>query len=134
MIDPLKRFKAEAATISHRLTPEKRLLVSVLKRAINDYVGHYHTDMRCESELMVDAQEWIKEDIEEHKAPFTFGWICEALDLDAKTIVRNIDILDQELQTINDKGKRLTSIEKFEIRFLESLCDEPTEVIIKVRK
>ena len=61
-------------------------------------------------------------------------WICESLDIDPTKVLRNINLLKQEIESSGLLSKRLTSVEKFEIRFLENLCDEPTEVLIKLRK
>ena len=60
--------------------PEKRLLAAVLQRAITDYVSG-------DGELREGAQIWLFDD-EPTDAPLTFGFVCEALDLD-KGVLRN---------------------------------------------
>jgi hypothetical protein len=65
-------------------SPERRLLLAILERAILDYVGN---DMR----EVVEAQEWLFDD---HATPgrshFSFQWICEQLDLDHRHIADKI--------------------------------------------
>lgn len=59
--------------------PEKRLLAAVLQRAITDFVTG-------DGELKDSARTWLIEE-EPSDAPLTFGFICEALDLD-KSMLR----------------------------------------------
>ncbi len=65
-------------------TPERRLLLAILERAMLDYVGN-------EDREVEEATEWIFG--EYGSAPydeFSFPWICEALDLDTKEILQRI--------------------------------------------
>lgn len=62
-------------------TPERRLLLAILERAILDYVGN---DAREVSE----AQEWLFDPEEE--GHFSFSWVCQELDLDVEIIAEKI--------------------------------------------
>ena len=66
-------------------TPERRLLLAILERALLDYVGN---DGREANE----AEEWIFTDLApKHPfSPFSFPWICEQLDLNIKKTLRKI--------------------------------------------
>jgi hypothetical protein len=65
-------------------TPERRLLLAVLERAILDYVGNNPKEVQ-------EAEEWL---FESHqlgsRAQFSFAWLCEQLDLDPIKISRHI--------------------------------------------
>lgn len=67
--------------------PEKRLLAAVLQRAISDYVSG-------EGELREGARVWMMDD-EPTDAPLTFRFICEALDLDSKSLRKAIELQAQ---------------------------------------
>jgi hypothetical protein len=54
--------------------PEKRLLAAVLQRAITDFITG-------DGEVKEGADYWLFDD-EPTDAPLTFGFVCEALDLD----------------------------------------------------
>ena len=57
-------------------TPERRLLLAVLERAILDYVGNDETEVQT-------AKDWLFGDTEAHTASeFSFAWVCQQLDLD----------------------------------------------------
>ncbi len=62
--------------------PEKRLLAAVLQRAVADFVGG-------EEEIRQEAGLWILDD-EPTDAPLTFRFICEALDLDWRSLRKAI--------------------------------------------
>ena len=64
-------------------TPERRLLLAILERALLDYVGN---DVR-EAE---DAAEWLFLPYETPHAEFSFPWVCEQLDLNYKKTLRKI--------------------------------------------
>ncbi len=72
--------------------PEKRLLAAVLQRAITDYLGGT-------GEIRESARAWLMEE-DCHDAPLTFGFICEASDLDGlslrKAILHQYENLPQE--------------------------------------
>lgn len=56
--------------------PERRLLSGILERAITDVTGN---DQR----LVDEALDWINEEFVEFKPePFSFQFVCMALDLD----------------------------------------------------
>lgn len=69
-------------------TPERRLLLALLERAILDFVGNDEREVE-------DAERWIFEDLD-NTLPydqFSFGWVCQQLDLQvAKTAetIRNM--------------------------------------------
>ena len=65
-------------------SPEKKLMVAVLERAVLDYVGN-------EPRETEQATTWIFEDLyEEEPTSFSFPWICHQLDLDKHNIARKI--------------------------------------------
>ncbi|RMG42091.1 MAG: hypothetical protein D6719_07260 [Candidatus Dadabacteria bacterium] len=64
--------------------PEKRLLAAVLQRAITDYVSG-------EGEMREGAREWLMSD-EVTDAPLTFSFICEALDLEPRSLRQAIEV------------------------------------------
>jgi len=62
--------------------PEKRLLAAVLQRAITDYLSGT-------GEIRESAKAWLMEE-DCLDAPLTFGFICEALDLDGLSLRKAI--------------------------------------------
>ncbi len=64
-------------------TPERRLLLAVLERAILDFVGN-------DQKEVTEAGEWIFDDDVEANGDFSFGWICQELDLDVRHIQNKI--------------------------------------------
>lgn len=65
---------------NHTGTPERRLILAVLERAILDFVGN---DIRESSE----AEQWLTESHVDGTAPeFSFEWVCQQLDLDLDSI------------------------------------------------
>ena len=67
---------------SNSQVPEKRLLAAVLQRAITDFISG-------QGELRESARAWIMEE-DCADAPLTFGFICEALDLDPLSLRKGI--------------------------------------------
>lgn len=59
-------------------TPERRLLLGILERAILDYVGN-------DKKEVADSTNWIFSD-ESAETQFSFAWVCNYLDLDPKVI------------------------------------------------
>ncbi|WKZ57499.1 MAG: hypothetical protein QY326_02210 [Bdellovibrionota bacterium] len=65
-------------------TPERRLLLAVLERAILDFVGNDQREIE-------EAAEWLFSDLEDPEyGEFSFAWICRELDLDYKKISQQI--------------------------------------------
>lgn len=67
-------------------TPERRLLLAILERAILDYVGN---DVR----EVEEAEEWLFGDpsgMSCSRTQFSFTWVCEQLDLDSRSIAEKI--------------------------------------------
>jgi hypothetical protein len=65
-------------------TPERRLLLAVLERAILDYVGNEDREVEA-------AKEWLFGDLDEQlHTEFSFPWVCRELDLDIATVVTKI--------------------------------------------
>lgn len=64
-------------------TPERRLLLAVLERAILDFVGN-------DEKEMAQAEEWIFDSDNEDSGDFSFGWVCQELDLNVLTIQEKI--------------------------------------------
>lgn len=72
---------------NHTGSPERRLLLAVLERAILDFVGN-------DSRELEEANDWIFGDdgaLHSGAAPqFSFRWICQELDLDPAKIMETI--------------------------------------------
>lgn len=65
-------------------SPERRLLLAILERAILDYVGNDPREVH-------EAQEWLFGSPEaDTRSQFSFVWLCEQLDLDHRKIARKI--------------------------------------------
>ena len=65
-------------------SPERRLLLAILERAILDYVGNDQREVE-------EAEEWLFGDTESVPYDrFSFAWICEQLDLDLNKITSKI--------------------------------------------
>lgn len=70
-------------------TPERRLLLAILERALLDYVGN--DDREAE-----EAQDWIFGDFGPTPHPqFSFPWICEQLDLDMDRTLNKIKQMEK---------------------------------------
>lgn len=68
-------------------TPERRLLLAILERAILDYVGN-------EPKEIEEAERWLFSEIEEgNSSQFSFSWVCEQLDLDTFKIANKIRVM-----------------------------------------
>jgi hypothetical protein len=65
-------------------TPERRLLLAILERAILDYVGNNPREVQ-------EAEEWL---FEPHphgsRSQFSFVWLCEQLDLDPVKVTKRV--------------------------------------------
>jgi hypothetical protein len=65
-------------------SPERRLLLAILERAILDFVGNDPRELE-------QAEHWLfsseRANRNEH---FSFEWVCEQLDLDPKRIAEKI--------------------------------------------
>lgn len=71
--------------------PERRLLLAILERAILDFVGN-------EPKEVESASEWFFGDRNSREAlqppaAFSFGWVCEALDLDPQRVAAFVSAL-----------------------------------------
>ena len=74
--DELSLFEIPNGTGS----PERRLILAVLERAILDYVGNDEREIE-------EAEKWLFGEADTPtNAEFTFPWVCQELDLDSKTI------------------------------------------------
>lgn len=75
---------------SSNSSPERRLLVAILERAILDYVGN-------EKKEVIEAEEWLFGDLDDQTmlAPleYSFPWVCMQLELDTKDIANKIKIM-----------------------------------------
>ncbi len=70
-------------------TPERNLLMSMLERAILDYVGNDQKDLKQAEEWLFGSEKNTENDNDaEPLAPFSFAWTCKELDLDP-TFVSN---------------------------------------------
>ncbi len=65
-------------------TPERRLLLAILERAILDFVGN-------EPKEIEEAERWLFGDLDHPGAnQFSFAWVCEQLDLDPYKIANKV--------------------------------------------
>jgi hypothetical protein len=66
-------------------SPERRLLLAILERAILDYVGN-------DSREVAAAEDWLfnEERLEKASDQFSFAWVCEQLDLDTFKVAHKI--------------------------------------------
>jgi hypothetical protein len=65
-------------------SPERRLLLAILERAILDYVGNDPREVQ-------EAEEWLFGAPESGgRNQFSFPWLCEQLDLDPRKIAHKI--------------------------------------------
>ena len=65
-------------------SPERRLLLAILERAILDYVGNDQREIE-------EAEMWLFGDLDGDLAhQFSFCWVCEQLDLDPYRIAQKI--------------------------------------------
>ena len=65
-------------------SPERRLLLAILERAILDYVGN-------EPEEVEAAEAWLFENLDEpQNEEFSFPWVCEHLDLNMADVAQMI--------------------------------------------
>jgi hypothetical protein len=65
-------------------SPERRLLLAILERAILDYVGNDPREIE-------EADQWLFGGVDnETTQQFSFAWVCEQLDLDAPKIAEKI--------------------------------------------
>jgi hypothetical protein len=65
-------------------SPERRLLLAILERAILDYVGNDPREIH-------EAEEWLFHSNETSaRGHFSFPWVCEQLDLEPRKIASKI--------------------------------------------
>jgi hypothetical protein len=65
-------------------TPERRLLLAILERAVLDFVGN-------DSREIEEAEAWLFGDLDSPtNEQFSFPWVCEQLDLDMYKIASKI--------------------------------------------
>lgn len=68
-------------------SPERRLLLAVLERAILDYVGNDKKEVE-------QSEQWIFGDLDNPtNSPFSFPWLCRELDLDIFDIANKIRLM-----------------------------------------
>ncbi len=72
-------------------TPERNLLMSMLERAILDFVGNDEKDLKHAEEWLFGSNNQAQnEDELEPLTPFSFTWTCKELDLDPKFVSNTI--------------------------------------------
>lgn len=122
-------------TINSRFTGEQRLLLEILKRAINDYLEHYNTCTRANgAELTKKAKRWLFAPFNCLNAPFTFAWICEHLEISPYRVQKNVRLLDEQLKSDpSSLSKRLTTVTESEMEFLSRYYGDATEDMFDVR-
>ena len=65
-------------------SPERRLLLAILERAILDFVGNDERELEQAGQWLFASE---RENRNEH---FSFEWVCEQLDLDSERISSKI--------------------------------------------
>lgn len=69
---------------NHTGTPERRLLLAILERALLDYVGNDRKEYE-------ESKAWIFEICDQNICEdFSFPWVCQQLDLDTDDIRHKI--------------------------------------------
>lgn len=87
----MKFWSSDEVPGSSSHVPERRLLAAVLQRAITDY-------LTGDGDLRESADIWLMDD-EPSDAPLSFGFICEALDLDLLSLRNAIRLQGTESST-----------------------------------
>ena len=67
-------------------TPDRRLLLAIVERAILDLVGNDQKEAQS-------AEAWLFDEDDDTESQFSFAWICQELDLqlyDIRTKIRNM--------------------------------------------
>lgn len=64
-------------------TPERRLLLAMLERAILDFVGNDSREVESSADWLFAGS---GSDCVEGGQPFSFEWVCEGLDLDPSRV------------------------------------------------
>ena len=68
-------------------SPERRLLLAILERAILDFVGNDERELEQAEQWLFSSERGVRN---EH---FSFEWVCEQLDLDSKRIAAKIRLM-----------------------------------------
>lgn len=86
------------ATRGKTSTPDRRLLVAILRRALWDF-AQYKDPESNNHDLHVDAAGWLfwdgQEQIDE-EGRMTFHYVCEVLNLDPQTVRKGAKILTRD--------------------------------------
>jgi hypothetical protein len=83
--------------IDASLQPEKRLMLAVLEDAVGTFQKYVGSRERAAQRLFSDVEEWFGSDDQEW--PFSFGNICNALDLDVAYMRRGLRTWQERQQT-----------------------------------
>ena len=93
-------------------SPETRLLVAIVRRAVWDFVLYREVDPKKDKErygLATDAAGWLFWDGEEEvddEGRYTFYYICSALDLDHKRVREGVlELTRADIQKLNNHIK-----------------------------
>lgn len=73
-------------------TPERRLLLGLLERAILDFVGNDQLEID-EAASWIFANDDSAENSDDFADCFSFTWVCEQLDLDSADIREKIRLM-----------------------------------------
>ena len=70
-------------------SPERRLLVALLRRAILDYLS-------SDTLEAIEAQEWLfsEEAFSEYHDDFSFNWICEQLGIETSQLLKQLKVME----------------------------------------
>lgn len=108
------------------ISPEQRLGIEIIKRAINDYMGRWYTGSTTESEIWeTDAENWLFHIQDDYKEEHSFEWWCQFLNLSPDTIRTNIDKL--KASEAERRSVRLTSVSAYEDAIFENMYGYDTE-------
>lgn len=67
-------------------TPERRLLLAIVERAILDYVGNDEREA-------ANATGWLFDDDDDADSNYSFAWVCQELDLNIFNIREKIRLM-----------------------------------------
>ena len=78
---------SDADTESMLMSPEKRLLIALLRRAVFDYFGSREAERSA-------AEEWLFTDDEDSTELFSFQWVCTQLDFSPSEILARLKTIE----------------------------------------
>ena len=85
-------------------SPEKRLLCGMCERAVRDLLS-------SNEEESEDARTWLEDN--EGLEPFSFPWVCEALDLNREHLLQRIYRIASHSNKVRNSSRELYALIDF---------------------